>query len=566
MALGAKQKFVTRPTNIPPRNSRESGSPVIACARYGSLMRKYTGCPLSWAFRSMRWAAHEFLLRASNHFPRGRTSAATRKWPLRGVAGLCAAAFVTALGASEPRPAMAGAVHEGAAEVSRVQVTHRKSRTIKLTRPFTSAVVGAPEIADVLPMSDTVIYIQGKKVGTTNVSIFDKEKQLIAVVDIDVAIDAQHISKNILSSIESAGIRVSSANDQVVLSGMAKDAPDAERAVSIAKAMAPGVSIINAMKVAPSQQVMLKVRYLEVNRNAAREIGVNWYGANANGTRGVNTGLGKPAHAVPDPAPFGIPLFQSLNTLASGATTQPFGVAIGNLLSNGATIDVMINALETKGLVRSLAEPDLVALSGDTASFLAGGEIPVPVIQPTSGGTTVTVEYKPFGVQLSFVPTVLASGIINLRMTPSVSALDYTNAVIISGYRIPALSKRETQTTIELRDGQSFAISGLLQNDATRDVSQVPWLGTLPVLGALFRSSSYQQKETDLVVIVTPHLVAPAVPGQQLASPLDQRLPANDVDFFLMGRMDVRKKYDAYVASGGGLKGPYGHIVPVTGN
>ncbi len=452
------------------------------------------------------------------------------------------------------------AIAENGAYVRRIAVMRHKSRTIRLDEPFSSAVVGSPDIADVLPMSDRVIYIQGKKAGTTNISVFGKDKQLLAVIDVEVTLDVEHIARSIQSSIESPGVRVSSANDQVILSGTARDAADGERAVAIAKAMAPGASVINAMKIGQPQQVMLKVRYLEVNRNAAREIGVNLYGANANGSRGFNTGLGQ-ATAVGQ-APLGLPLFQAAQTFASGGTSAPFSIAVANILNHGVSLDAMVSALEKKGLVRLLAEPNLVALSGDKASFLAGGEIPVPTVQPSGGSVPlITVDYKPFGVQLAFEPTVLNDGIINLRIAPKVSQLDYTNAVLVQGFQIPALSTRETRTTIELRDGQSFAISGLLQSEGLRDMAQVPWLGSLPVLGALFRSSSFQQRETDLVVIVTPQLVAPAAPGQQLASPLDQRIPANDVDFFLRGRMDLPKKYKEYVAAGGGLKGPYGHII-----
>ncbi len=259
-------------------------------------------------------------------------------------------------------------------------------------------------------------------------------------------------------------------------------------------------------------------------------------------------------------------MFQTLGTLAGTATSAPFGVALARVLNNGATnIDVLITALETKGLIRRLAEPDLVALSGDTASFIAGGQIPVPVVQPSGLTTTITVEYKPFGVQLTFVPTVLANGVINLRLTPSVSQLDFANAVVVSGFRIPALTLREARTTIELRDGQSFSIAGLLQSDGLRDISEVPWLGSVPVLGALFRSSSYQQSETDLVVIVTAHLVAPGVPGQKIASPLDSRAPSNDVDLFVLGQTDVRKKKsdDVVGPPGGSDRLPTGYIMPV---
>jgi pilus assembly protein CpaC len=221
-----------------------------------------------------------------------------------------------------------------------------------------------------------------------------------------------------------------------------------------------------------------------------------------------------------------------------------------------------VTALEQKGLIRRLAEPNLIALSGDTARFLAGGEYPVPVPSTTSSGApTVTIDYKKFGVELAFVPTVLSRGVINLRIEPSVSEPDFANTVTISGTIVPVFTVRNTRTTVELRDGQSFAIAGLLQTKNTRAIQQVPWIGSVPVLGALFRSSDYQQQETDLVVIVTPHLVAPAVPGQRLASPLDERLPSNDVDFFLNGQTEVRKRYTDFVTSGGDLVGPYGHMI-----
>ena len=291
---------------------------------------------------------------------------------------------------------------------------------------------------------------------------------------------------------------------------------------------------------------MLKVRFLEVSREGGRQLGVNWF-VGQNG-RGVTTGaqtpqIGQAPGSGPPGGGGGIPLFQAISSLAA-TSSGPFGVAIANLVNGGTTVDLMVNALESKGLVRRLAEPDLVALSGDTASFLAGGEFPVPVAQTTSGAGVplITVQYKPFGVELTFMPTVLANGVINLRLAPSVSELDFVNAVRISGFQIPSLTKRQAKTTIELRDGQSFAIAGLLQKTNRGDVSQLPWIGSVPVLGALFRSTGYVQNETDLVIIVTPHLVRPAAPGQQMASPLDATLPGNDVDVFLMGQLERKKR------------------------
>jgi pilus assembly protein CpaC len=444
-------------------------------------------------------------------------------------------------------------------DFTRISVPRHKSRTFRLRTEFDTAVVASPEIADVLAVSDRVIYVQGKKPGTTNISIFDKTKNLIGVIDIEVTIDTDNLAQKIHSSTSSPDIRVTSSNDQVVLSGMARNAPDADRAVSIAKSLAPDVPVVNLMKIAPAQQVMLKVRFLEASRENGRDVGFNWFASNGDG-RGVVTGLGDFSVRNPAGAP-GISLFEAVGTFAGTASSAPFGVALANLANGGMNVDVLISALEAKGLARRLAEPDLVALSGDKASFLAGGEIPVPVVQPSSTGSTLTVEYKPFGVQLTFVPTVLADGIINLRLTPSVSQLDFTNAIRNEGFLIPALSKREARTTIELRDGQSFAIAGLLQREGLRNISQVPWLGSVPVLGALFRSSAYQQSETDLVVIVTPHLVAPAAPGQRLATPFDDRLPSNDRDFFLIGQTEVEKDYSEFVTSGKGVEGPYGHMI-----
>jgi pilus assembly protein CpaC len=451
-----------------------------------------------------------------------------------------------------------------AAPIRRVVVTRYKSRTFEFEAPFASAVIGSPEIADVLAMSDRVIYLQGKKIGTTNVSIFDQNKQLIGVIDVEVAVDADFIARKIRESVGGSGVRVSSNQEQIVLSGKVRNAVDAERTVAFAKGLAPDNTVVNMMEVATAQQVLLKVRFIEASREAGRNLGINWLVGTQGGTRGVNTGIGAPTQIGQSPAatPGGLPLFQVLGTFAGATTLPPFGVAVANLANSGGTsIDVIISALESRGVARRLAEPDLVALSGDTASFLAGGEIPVPVVQPSSGSTpTITVDYKPFGVNLTFVPTVLADGIINLKLSPSVSQLDYTNAIRNQGFVIPALTKREAKTTIELRDGQSFAIAGLLQSEGLRNISEVPWLGSLPVIGALLRSTSFQQNETDLVVIVTPHLVTPAAPGQKLATPLDTRQPSNDRDLFLLGRTEVGKKATEPAIARNAAK-PYGHIL-----
>lgn len=486
-------------------------------------------------------------------------------------AGLALAGSADRAGAADRRVSSSGVFVSEMNDVQRVKVIVNKSRTFRVDQAFATIVAGSSDIADVKSLSDHLIYIQGKQTGTTNVILFDSSMKQIGILDVEVAIDTGSLQQNIRASTGSHGIRVSSSEGQVVLSGTVADAVAAERAMAIATGtVAKGGTVVNAMSVAAPQQVMLEVRFLEVNRSAGRELGVNLYAANANGTNVGNTGLGgRPVVAGRQPVgagnpPSTIPLVAAADTLISGAT--PYGSLLTSVLrlNNGMSIDSLVTALETKGVLRRLAEPNLMALSGDAARFLAGGEFPVPVA--STAGTaglvpTVTIEFKKFGVELAFVPTVLSRGVINLRVEPSVSELDFQNAVTIAGTTIPALSRRDARTTVELRDGQSFAIAGLLQTRNRQDVSQLPWIGSVPVIGSLFSSKSYQQQETDLVIIVTPRLVAPAAPGQQLASPLNSRLPANDVDFFLNGQMEVRKRYDDYVNSGGEVKGPYGHII-----
>lgn len=447
------------------------------------------------------------------------------------------------------------------APLRHVTLTLFKSKTFHLDKVFTTAVVGSPEIADVFPLSDRSLYILGKKVGTTNVSVYDQNQKLAGVIDLDVTIDSRNLEQKINSSTGTRGIRVSSMNGQVILSGEAANAVAAARAMAVAKAMSPN-GVVNAMSIGTAQQVLLKVRFIEASRDAGRAIGVNWFASNRTGTAGFNTGQGGFINNTPNnTGPGGVPLFQTAGTLA-GVSSQPFGVVLAHLVNGGTNIDVLVTALENQGLARNLAEPNLMALSGDTAQFLAGGEFPVPIAATSANGlVTPTIEFKPFGVRLSFTPTVLANGIINLRIAPEVSELDFANAVTISGTTIPSLVKRDAVTTVELRDGQSFAIAGLLQANNLRNRNQIPWLGSVPVLGSLFSSASYLKHETDLVVIVTPHLVQPAAPGQRLATPLDSSLPSNDADFFLGGVSELPKVYEQFVTSGGDVHGPYGHII-----
>ncbi len=341
--------------------------------------------------------------------------------------------------------------------------------------------------------------------------------------------------------------------------------------MNVANGLAPA-GVVNALKVTTPQQVMLKVRFVEASREAARNLGVRWEffkrSGNLAGVVGTQTGTSK---------------FQIANTpfvvngngngsvfdVVGGAAGvgSPFATIITQIVNNSsAKLDVVLSALEEQNVIRKLAEPNLIAMSGETADFLAGGEYPVPVVSPGNGGlSTVTIAYKEFGVKLSFAPTVLARGVISLKLTPEVSELDFAHAVAISGTVIPALTTRRARTTVELRDGQSFAIAGLLQDDATRLQDQLPWLGSVPVLGALFRSSSYQANETELVVLVTPYLIKPVPPGKKdpkLKTPLDTSLAGNDIDYFLNGQPEVPKTPPFTFNPFGGVQSLFGGIAP----
>ena len=457
-------------------------------------------------------------------------------------------------------PASAQVVED--APVHRITVTLNKSKTLTFRAPFSTAVIGSPEIADLLPMTDHTLYVQGKKVGTTNISVFSADKRLVAVVDLEVALDAAALHGKIAASTGSGNIAVSSANGQVVLSGEASDAVAAARAVDVAKSLAPkdGGDVINAMRVAPTQQVMLKVRFLEVDRTAGRQLGVNWFGGNKYGAgyTGLGSVTGAPSNVAPPINPAGV-------FPGAAATLTPFGSLLAQVINiNGLRVDALISALEDKGLVKTLAEPDLIAQSGEKASFFAGSQIPIPTVQPGTVGTTptVTTTYYPCGVTLNFVPTVLNTGLVNVHLGPQVCQVATTsNPVLVNGTTIPELNTRSADTTVELRDGQSFAVAGLLQAQDVNELSQLPWMGNVPVLGALFRSTNYQKSETDLVVIVTVHLVRPVPPKQHLVTPFDTTLSANDIDLFLMGDTERKKKYTDFVTGGGGVQGPYGHIL-----
>jgi pilus assembly protein CpaC len=471
---------------------------------------------------------------------------------IRQVIAFPALALFLSVASVEPASAQTGASHMGRTSIS---VNH--SETVSVPEGYAEVIVGSADIADVLPLSDRTIYVLGKQIGTTNVSIFDAQKRLLGVMDIEVTPNFSFVQSRIRAAAPGASnISVSYIDGQLILDGNVPDGVTAERAVTIAQSFSRA-PVINALQIDTPQQVLLEVRVLEVSRDGGRELGVNWAGSQRNGVGGAAVGRG-------DLVAGGVNGNNFLN-VPLGSGQFPFGVLFGNLLrTSGISIDVAIQALEGRGLARRLAEPNLTALSGSSASFLAGGEFPVPVAAETSAGTaSTTIEFKEFGVKLDFTPTVLADRTINLKLTPEVSQLDFTNAVRSANITIPALITRRASTEIELRDGQSFAMAGLLQTELRELSNQVPWLGSIPVLGALFSSKSYQQRESELVIIVTAHLARPGIPGARPVSPLDSHLPANDADFFIGGQFELKKSYQHYVETGGAVRGPYGHMLDI---
>ncbi len=468
-----------------------------------------------------------------------------------GMHGLLAVIAMMFAGLLSPQMMTVGSPAQAASNLNNVgfriiNVAVNKSRRVNIDGDYGEIVVGNPKIADARPLTSDTIYLLGKSVGTTNLTIYDKNKYLMRVIDVEVAYDLRGLRGALRKTLGRNAIKVGSVNGRVILKGKAHDAVMMQKAVAIAEQYAPG-AVLNSMSVASAQQVLLEVRFVEAFRQAGRDLGFRW---DVLGKRfgGIIGGAGATTVAGPLGA-VGIG-----TQLASGSA--PFGTMVGRLLNGGVKADSIIQALETRGLARRLAEPNLVALSGDTASFLAGGEFPFPV---PSGNGDITIKFKKFGVGLSFTPTVLSNGQINLKIEPEVSQLDPTNTLRINNIEIPGLIVRRAKTTIELRDGQSFAVAGLLQSNHTRSGRGLPWVNKVPVLGTLFSSRSYMKQQTDLVIIVTPRLVRPAKPGQHLATPLDNSVPTNDADYFLTGRTDMNKKLVSFIEAGGGKKGPYGH-------
>ena len=406
----------------------------------------------------------------------------------------------------------------GSAEILRIldgvasgtlAVATNRAVVVESEEPFAELSIANPGIADISTLSDRTIYVLGKAPGRTTLTLLGADGRLITNVDVQVSPDTAEFKERLEQIIPGEAIEVRTANDGIVLSGTVSSTARLDRALDLAERYAPG-RVSNLMTVGGRQQVMLQVRFAEVNRNVSKQLS-----ANLDFSGSI----------------FGGDVTLDIDSVLPPPTTGGFSTF--NWTGGALAFELWLDALENKGLTRTLAEPNLVALSGQQAKFLAGGEIPIPVVD---GEGRLTITYKPFGVELQFTPVVVDGSLINLQIDTAVSALDETETSVSADIIVNGFTRREASTTVEMRDGQSFAIAGLLEDDFGDGVAQIPWLGDLPVLGALFRSTQFQRSQSELVIIITPHLVSPTS-GQALVLPTDRISVPTESALFLNGNL-----------------------------
>lgn len=420
---------------------------------------------------------------------------------------------------------------------------------IRSTTPVARAYIADPEVAEIIyskNQSSDWVFCSAKAPGTTQLTLWDEKNTIIGIYNINVAADLTRLKKNLHDIFPNENIRVFPSHDFITLTGTVSGAGTISHVLELAESYAPG-KVINLLQVGGIQQVMLEVRIAEMSRTIGEEMGVNfnWMTDNTIGLSLLDQITQLPKDGFPENA---LEVSSSVN-------------AIFSYFSGSKMWTLLIDAMKEEGLIQILAKPTLISLSGQPAHFLAGGEFPVPV--PDDDG--IGVEWREFGVRLNFTPTVLDDGIISMNVSPEVSELDYTSAISISGYVVPGLTTRKTSTRVELKDGQSFAIAGLLNNTVREKIHKFPLLGDIPILGALFRSSSFQKDETELVIVVTPHLVKPFYAESQ-PLPTDSFVAPDSFEFNMLGLMEGRKRADdkAVVPQPPkkGLEGDFGYIIP----
>ncbi len=461
-------------------------------------------------------------------------------------------------------------------EPKKLQLVSGKSIILRSPEPVTRVSVGVPMIAGIKILSPHEMLIIGNFTGTTNLILW-QGKKVSAIYDLDVVYDISRLKQKLQEVLPNeTDLRVIATQDTITLSGMVSSTANLSQAVALAESYAGYViktkkketknknkgteenvevewtrearKVCNLVQVAGCHQVMLEVRVAEMSKSLINKLGIN-FSYNRGGDFGLSSLAGLTKLVKPDNA--------NLAAGPLGLLVSPNVNALFRFHKGSATWTGFVDALKEDGLVKILAEPTLIALSGQTANFLAGGEFPVPVPQ---GLGTVSIEYKPFGVSLSFTPTVLSKDKISIKVAPEVSELDFSTALPIEGYLVPGLSTRKAATVVELADGQSFAIAGLLKNMVRDKLSKFPFLGDIPVLGVLFRSREFQRSETDLIIVITPHLVKPLDLAKQTL-PTDFYIEPNDSEIFILGLMEGREKNRPSILREE-MDGDFGHAIP----
>jgi pilus assembly protein CpaC len=453
-----------------------------------------------------------------------------------------------------------------------------KGVLISLERAADTVFVADPTIADVQIKSPRLIYLYGKEPGETSLYAVDGDQKVMLSRPVSVARNVAQLQAALSQLQPGGGVRVSTVDKSLVITGNVASAGAAEEIKHLANGfVADDKQLVDRVTVDRPYQVNVRVRIAEVSRSITKELGINWDVVSRPGSFVFGLATGNPTVAIPTngggsssgittpiaPTSLYTPNGTALGLLnrnAGAGGTKTDSISLG--FNNGRNlIDSVIDALDQNGLVTILAEPNLTAMSGETASFLAGGEF--PIIIPGGSLGQSTVEFKQYGVSLAFTPVVLADGRITMRVRPEVSELSNAGAVQISGTNIPGITTRRTETSIELGSGQSFAIGGLLQNNNSDTINKVPGLGDLPVLGPLFRSTQFQHNESELLIIVTPYLVRPV--SGRIPAPTDAYIPPHDADIYLNGKTTRQAEATGGVAPvgphGNGLIGPAGFVL-----
>jgi pilus assembly protein CpaC len=423
-----------------------------------------------------------------------------------------------------------------------------KGRVIRLPRPAATVFVADPEIADVQAQSPSIVYLFGKRAGETSLFAVDENDQLLLRTRVVVQHNLSALRDSINQLLPTARVEVATIDGSIVLSGQVDSPLQAEELRELAERyLGDKETLLNRVRVDAPTQVHLRVRVAEVSRDVLKQFGINWQALFETGDFA-----------------FGFVNGRAVTNAAGQFLRQPDGAnsLFGTFTNDNDSVNVALDALAEEGLVNVLAEPNLTALSGETASFLAGGEFPIPI---DNGNNGLTIEFKEFGISLAFTPTVLTADRISLKVRPEVSDLSEKGAITVNGLVIPGLATRRAETTVELGSGQSFAIGGLMSSDIQNRLSKFPGLGDLPVLGTLFRSQRFQSSETELVILVTPYLVRPVDDASAMAAPTDGYRAPTDIERILEGRLHSARLQPGRAGpigpAGQRLAGPVGFVL-----